>query len=135
MLPSSSKHPLSTLVEICASFEVTCASLRLPMQASSDLQLCFCKLTKEGGEVLPCRHFDYTRPGGRAGKRAGDFVRRRRWRRNEQAGATAKGGGTQPEGAAAKVAAAAEIVATSLVSPVTQMQGARCGYRHYPPCA
>ena len=74
-----------------------------------------------------CRHFDYTRQGGRASQRATDFVRRRLWRKKAgpaDASDTASDGAQQ----------AARSVASAVISPTTVMSGARSGTTQLHPC-
>ena len=75
---------------------------------------------------LSCRHFDYSREGGRASQRATDFVRRRLWRKKP-------GPSDLPATEQGKLCATTETghqtasVATDmLISPTTVMAGARC---------
>lgn len=55
------------------------------------------------------RHFDYTRPGGRASQRSHDFVRRRQWRREGGDPVVAEVGA--PSASSAPTAVAAPVVA------------------------
>lgn len=66
------------------------------------------------------RHLEYARPGGRAEKRVGDFVRRRKWTRAHSSGRR-----SSIDGVVHHIAQATSKAAQSIISPVTQMQGSK----------
>ena len=82
---------------------------------------------------LVCRHFDYTREGGRASQRVTDFVRRRLWRKkavpSDASVQTHMQNSTNSDG----VQQAARAMAKALVSPTTVMSSAR--YHTHLPCS
>ena len=79
---------------------------------------------------LVCRHFDYTREGGRASQRATDFVRRRLWRKKAVPSDTREQTHTQNNTASDGEQQKARAMAKALVSPTTVMSGARSGTTH-----
>ena len=86
-----------------------------------------CQILMQAREPSPlttnansCRHLEYARPGGRAERRVGDLVRRRKWMMPESRDRSSGQNST-----AQNVARATSKVAHSLISPVTQMQGSK----------
>ncbi|BDA50637.1 probable Sn1-specific diacylglycerol lipase alpha at N-terminal half [Coccomyxa sp. Obi] len=101
----------------------------LPTEVSSnEWDLVFDHSTDAEGWVYGSvfKHLEYSRPGGRSSQRAGDFVRRRLWRRkaaSQSSGAHCEVSGAERTAGAAVAAAGSAV--SSLVSPVFSMQGVR----------
>ena len=73
----------------------------------------------------PCRHFDYTREGGRASQRATDFVRRRLWRKSAVSSEASMADHSTGAELSDDALQTAKAMADRLISPTTAMFGAR----------